>query len=46
VKYGYPEDEIRMGLGPAVREFLEMHPEWTVKEVFTNNNGLTVLQRA
>jgi hypothetical protein len=45
VKYGYPEVEIRMGLGPAVREFLEMHPEWSVKEVFTNNNGLTVLQR-
>jgi cephalosporin hydroxylase len=45
-KSGYPESEIRMGLGPAVREFLELHPEWTVKEVFTNNNGLTVLQRA
>jgi hypothetical protein len=44
-KSGYPEAEIRMGLGPAVREFLEGHPEWRIKEVFTNNNGLTVLEK-
>jgi hypothetical protein len=44
-KSGYPEAEIRMGLEPAVREFLEWHPEWFVKEVFTNNNGLTVLEK-
>jgi len=42
---GYPESEIRRGLKPAIDEFLAAHPEWTVKEVFTNNNGLTVLQR-
>jgi hypothetical protein len=42
---GYPEAEIRKGLKPAIDEFLVAHPEWTVKEVFTNNNGLTVLQR-
>ena len=42
---GYPEEEIRRGLKPALEEFLAAHPEWVVKEVFTNNNGLTVLQR-
>lgn len=34
-----------VGLWPAVEEFLEIHPEWKVKEHFTNNNGLTVLER-
>jgi hypothetical protein len=42
---GYPEEEIRTGLKPALDEFLAAHPEWQVKEVFTNNNGLTVLKR-
>jgi len=42
---GYPIEEITKGLWPAVEEFLEEHPEWTIKERFTNNNGLTILQR-
>jgi len=42
---GYPESEIRKGLKLAVDEFLAAHPEWRLKEVFTNNNGLTVLER-
>ena len=42
---GYPETEIRRGLQPAIGEFLAAHPEWKVREVFTNNNGLTVLER-
>jgi hypothetical protein len=33
------------GLWPAVEEFLQEHPEWKVKERFTHNNGLTVLER-
>jgi hypothetical protein len=45
VKSGYPEAEIRMGLVLAIREFLEVHPEWAIKEIFTNNNGLTVLEK-
>ena len=43
---GYPEEEIRKGLQPAIDEFLAAHPEWRIKEVFTNNNGLTVLERS
>lgn len=42
---GYTEDESARGLKPALDEFLEMHPEWEVHEVFTNNNGLTILRR-
>jgi hypothetical protein len=42
---GIPENEIRMGLWPAIDEFLEAHPEWKIHERFTNNNGLTVLKR-
>lgn len=42
---GIPVAEIRKGLWPAVEEFLAQHPEWTLRERYTNNNGLTVLQR-
>ena len=42
---GYPEEEIRKGLWPAVEEFLAEHSEWKIKERFTNNNGLTILER-
>ncbi len=43
---GIPENEIRMGLWPAIGEFLEKHSEWKIAERFTNNNGLTILKRA
>ena len=33
------------GLWPAIEEFLQEHPEWTIKERFTNNNGLTILEK-
>ncbi len=33
------------GLWPAVEEFLAAHPEWTVSERRSNNNGLTILKR-
>lgn len=33
------------GLQPAIDEFLEDNSHWSVKEVFTNNNGLTILER-
>lgn len=43
---GYPLDEIRRGLRPAVDEFLETHKDlWRVLEHRTNCNGLTVLER-
>lgn len=42
---GFTEKELITGLGPAIDEFLIAHPEWYIKERFTNNNGLTVLAR-
>ena len=42
---GIPVAEIIVGLGPAITDFLAEHPEWTLKEKYTNNNGLTILER-
>lgn len=42
---GYPEEDIRRGLGPAITEFLEAHPEWVLEKKYTHNNGLTILAR-
>jgi len=42
---GYPIEEIRCGLWKAIEEFLASNPEWKLKERFTNNNGLTILER-
>jgi len=42
---GIPVNEIARGLWPAISEFLEAHPEWKLKYRYTNNNGLTVLER-
>ena len=42
---GIPIEEIIIGLGPAVSEFLAEHPEWVVDLKLTNNNGLTILKR-
>lgn len=35
----------KTGLINAVKEFVDKNPEWVVKEVFYNNNGLTVLEK-
>lgn len=32
-------------LNKAINEFLESNKDWKVKEILTNNNGLTVLER-
>jgi hypothetical protein len=42
---GFPVEEINCGLGKAVDEFLLSNKEWVLKEKFTNNNGLTILER-
>lgn len=42
---GFPLEEILCGLKKAVDDFLADHPEWRIKEVFTNCNGLTILER-
>jgi len=42
---GIPVVEIKCGLGKAIDEFLIDNKNWILKERFTNNNGLTVLER-
>lgn len=42
---GIPVREICKGLSYAIKKFLHDNPEWYIKEVFTNNNGLTILAR-
>jgi cephalosporin hydroxylase len=42
---GIPVEEITKGLWPAIEEFLQQHPEWKLEKRYTNNNGLTILQR-
>lgn len=42
---GYPLEEILRGIWPAVEEFLKENPNFKLKERFTNNNGLTVLEK-
>jgi hypothetical protein len=39
------ETEGHRGLWPAVEEFIKANPAWTIKERYTNNNGLTVLTK-
>ncbi len=38
IESGYPESEIRLGLQPAIDEFLLHHPEWTLSAHYPNNN--------
>lgn len=42
---GYEYEEITRGIWEAIEEFLILHPEFYIKERFTNNNGLTIIQR-
>lgn len=39
------EAEGHEGLGKAIIEFQVAHPEWHLKQHFTNNNGLTILEK-
>jgi hypothetical protein len=45
IESGYPVAEIIRGLAPAVDEFLEKHPQWTLHAHYKNNNGLSVLKK-
>jgi hypothetical protein len=38
-------DTSKTGLWPAIQEFLDSNTEWEIAERFTNNNGLTILQK-
>jgi hypothetical protein len=40
----YKQEE-KQGLIPAIEEFLNENKEWYIYRQYTNNNGLTVLER-
>jgi len=40
-----PIDDVKMGLWPAIEEFLKNNSDWVLHERFTNNNGLTILKK-
>jgi hypothetical protein len=44
-KSGFTEEELTTGLKRAIDEFLIDNRNWVLKEKFTNNNGLTILER-
>ena len=44
-QFNFTHDEVCIGLGKAIEDFLYENPNWVVIEKRTNNNGLTVLKR-
>jgi hypothetical protein len=42
---GYSIDEINCGLQKAIDEFIINNKDWKIKEIYTNNNGLTILEK-
>jgi hypothetical protein len=42
---GMSPEDVSRGLGPAIKEFLEEFPAWTLDRHLSHNNGLTVLVR-
>ena len=45
LEFGMPEEEVKMGLKPAVDDFLATHPEWSMELLMKAGNGLTILSR-
>jgi cephalosporin hydroxylase len=45
-EFGDGAAQSKAGLWPAIARFLRGHPEWRLLFYFTNNNGLTVLERS
>ena len=44
-EFNFTRDEVILGLGKAIDEFLVENPNWKMKEKYINNNGLTVLEK-
>jgi hypothetical protein len=45
ISTGFTIEEITTGLQKAILDFLKSNPNWKIKEIFINNNGLTILER-
>jgi len=44
-EYPAEYDRTKRGLWPAVQDFLQRHPEWSLYERHFNNHGFTILRR-
>jgi hypothetical protein len=44
-KNKYTEDDFKKGLQFAIDKWLSENPDWKVRKVYTNNNGLTILHK-
>jgi hypothetical protein len=44
-EYPAEYDRTKRGLWPAIQDFLQRHPEWSLQERHFNNHGFTVLRR-
>ena len=44
-EFNFTYDEVILGLGKAIDEFLLENSNWKIKEKYVNNNGLTVLEK-
>lgn len=44
-KNKYTEEDFRKGLSFAIEKWLSENPEWKVRKVYKNNNGLTILHK-
>ena len=42
---GFNKYELKTGLWPAIKNFLDENKCWSIKERFINNNGLTILEK-
>ena len=45
VQYGNVGVDGGVGIEGAILEFMTANPEWTIKEVYENNNGLLILEK-
>ncbi len=41
----YTENEFKIGLNKAIERFITENPEWKIRKIYTNNNGLTILHK-
>lgn len=44
-KNKYTEEDFRKGLGFAIDRWLSENPDWKIRKIHTNNNGLTILHK-
>jgi len=44
-QYGKYAESLLQGLNAAIFEFQQHNPHWKVHQIYTNNNGLTILKR-